>query len=1059
MLSRLFIYRPIFAMVISIVIVIIGAISILALPVESMPDITPPTVQVSTTFPGANAEVVEQTVTTPIEQEVNGVEDMIYMLSRSTSAGKAELIVTFEIGTDVDMAAVLTQNLVAIAEPLLPEDVKRQGVKTEKQSTSLTLMVNLISPDGRYDDVFISNYATTQVKDVLARVTGVGKVTTMGAKDFGMRIWLDPGKLKSRGLTTDEVVGSLREQNVQVAAGKIGQPPNPAGLNFEYAITTLGRLETADQFENIILKTGGAGEIVRVRDVARVELGAQDYSWYVQLDGAASVGLAVYQLPGSNALGVADGVREAVAELEENFPEGLEAVVAYDSTRYIEASIQEVIETLIIAILLVIFSVYIFLQDWRTTLIPAVTIPVSLIGTFAVMNMAGMSINNLSLFGLVLAIGIVVDDAIVVVENTMRLIDTKGLAAKEATAKAMEEVGGPIIATTAVLLAVFVPTAMMPGLTGRLYQQFAITISIATVFSSVNALTLSPALAGMLLRPSPEKRGVIFSKFNALLETGTGRYLGVVNKMVRRVGTMMLIYAGIIVATWFGLTRLPSAFIPDEDQGYFYANVQLPDGASMERTGHVLDRINEVLARTPGVEHYITIGGYSFLNSVQGSNYGAIIATLENWSERDEETHAAALISDLQAFMLSIQEGIAIAFGPPPISGLGAASGFTMEMQDRGGVGLQALETLAKDMVAAGNQSEIVTRLNQNFSASVPQIFVDVDRNRTKAYQVPLQTVFNTLQANLGSAYVNDFNLFGRTWKVMVQADQDFRSRVSDIERLEVRNAQGNMIPVGTLAQVRDTVGPQVITRFNMFRTATLSGVPASGYSSGQAVAEMERIAGQRLPRQMGYQWSGVTFQQIAAGNLAPLIFGLAIIFVFLFLAAQYESWSIPLAVLLSVPLAILGAAVLTGLRGLENNIYMQIGLVLLVGLSAKTAILIVEFAKQLQEEGKPVVEAAVEAARLRFRPILMTAISFILGVIPLVIASGAGAASRQSLGTAVFGGMLLATAAGVFFIPLLYVAVQGTAERLTSRGGAPKAGPESPVIEGGGGIPEPTTP
>jgi HAE1 family hydrophobic/amphiphilic exporter-1 len=981
------------------------------------------------------------------------------MLSRSTSAGKAELIVTFEIGTDVDMAAVLTQNRVAIAEPLLPEDVKRQGVKTEKQSTSLTLMVNLISPDGRYDDVFLSNYATTQVKDVLARVTGVGKVTTMGAKDFGMRIWLDPGKLKSRGLTTDEVVGSLREQNVQVAAGKIGQPPNPAGLNFEYAITTLGRLETAEQFENIILKTGGAGEIVRVRDVARVELGAQDYSWYVQLDGAASVGLAVYQLPGSNALGVADGVREAVAELEENFPEGLEAVVAYDSTRYIEASIQEVIETLIIAILLVIFSVYIFLQDWRTTLIPSVTIPVSLIGTFAVMNMAGMSINNLSLFGLVLAIGIVVDDAIVVVENTMRLIDTKGLAAKEAAAKAMEEVGGPIIATTAVLLAVFVPTAMMPGLTGRLYQQFAITISIATVFSSVNALTLSPALAGMLLRPSPEKRGVIFSKFNALLETGTGRYLGVVNKMVRRVGTMMLIYAGIIVATWLGLTRLPSAFIPDEDQGYFYANVQLPDGASMERTGHVLDRINEVLARTPGVEHYITIGGYSFLNSVQGSNYGAIIATLEKWSERDEETHAAALIADLQAFMLSIQEGIAIAFGPPPISGLGAASGFTMEMQDRGGVGLQALETLAKDMVAAGNQSEIVTRLNQNFSASVPQIFVDVDRNRTKAYQVPLQTVFNTLQANLGSAYVNDFNLFGRTWKVMVQADQNFRSRVSDIERLEVRNAQGNMIPVGTLAQVRDTVGPQVITRFNMFRTATLSGVPASGYSSGQAVAEMERIAGQRLPRQMGYQWSGVTFQQIAAGNLAPLIFGLAIIFVFLFLAAQYESWSIPLAVLLSVPLAILGAAVLTGLRGLENNIYMQIGLVLLVGLSAKTAILIVEFAKQLQEEGKPVVEAAVEAARLRFRPILMTAISFILGVIPLVIASGAGAASRQSLGTAVFGGMLLATAAGVFFIPLLYVAVQGTAERLTSRGGAPKAGPESPVIEGGGGIPEPTTP
>jgi HAE1 family hydrophobic/amphiphilic exporter-1 len=1041
MFSRFFIYRPVFALVISIVIVILGVISIPTLPVESMPDITPPTVQVSTTFPGANAEVVTQTVTTPIEQQVNGVENMIYMQSKSTSVGKMDLTVTFEIGTDPDMAAVLTQNRVSIAEPLLPEDVKRQGVKTEKQSTQLTLMVNLISPDGRYDDVFISNYATTQVNDVLARVPGVGKVQGMGAKDFGMRIWIDPGKLRARDLTTDEVVGALREQNVQVAAGKIGQPPNPAGLNFEYAITTLGRLETVEQFENIIIKTGESGEIARIRDIARVELGSQDYSWYVQLDGAPSVGIAVYQLPGSNALGVAQGVQAAIAELSQSFPEGLEAVVAYDSTRYIEASIDEVIETLIIAILLVIFSVFIFLQDWRTTVIPSVTIPVSLIGTFFAMKLIGMSINNLTLFGLVLAIGIVVDDAIVVVENTMRLIDDEGMKAREATAKAMEEVGGAIVATTLVLLAVFVPTAMMPGLTGRLYQQFAITISIATVFSSINALTLSPALAGILLRPSPEKRGRLFTAFNNWFDRTTAKYMGVVNTLVRRTGMVMMVFGGLMVATFYGFTRLPGGFIPDEDQGYFFVNVELPDGASMERVGEILDQANATLDGMPGVEHYITIGGYSFLNGVQGSNYGAIIATLENWSDRSADEHAEELIASMQRFLFTIQEGIAFAFGPPPINGLGNATGFSMELQDRGGVGLQQLEMFARDMVAAGNQSPLVTRLNQNFSANVPQLFVDVDRNRTKTYGVPLQSVFNTLQANLGSAYVNDFNLFGRTWKVQVQADQQFRSQVSDIQRLEVRNANGDMIPIGSLAQVRDTVGPQVVTRFNMFPAASITGVPAPGRSSGQAVAEMERLAAQTLPPQMGFQWSGVTFQQIAAGNLAPFIFSLAIVFVFLFMAAQYESWTIPLAVMLGVPMALLGAALFTGIRQLDNNIYTQVGLVLLIGLSAKTAILIVEFAKQLREEGKPVLEAAVTAARLRFRPILMTAFSFILGVIPLAIASGAGAASRVSLGTAVLGGMLIATVGGVFLIPVFYVVVQGTTERFAA--GRGKAGGE----------------
>ena len=1040
MFSRFFIYRPVFALVIAIVIVILGVISIPTLPVESMPDITPPTVSVTTTFPGASAVVVEQTVTTPIEKEVNGVEDMIYMQSKSTSAGTMDLTVSFEIGTDPDMAAVLTQNRVSIAEPLLPEDVKRQGVKTEKQSTQLTLMVNLISPDGRYDDVFISNYATTQINDVLARVQGVGKVTAMGAKDYGMRIWIDPGKLKARGLTTDEVVGALREQNVQVAAGKIGQPPNPAGLNFEYTISTLGRLETVEQFESIIVKTGQTGEIVRIRDVARVELGAQDYSWYVQLDGSPSVGIAIYQLPGSNALGVAQGIEEALAELEQNFPEGLEAVIAYDSTRYIEASIDEVISTLIIAILLVIFSVFIFLQDWRTTVIPSVTIPVSLIGTFFAMKLFGMSINNLTLFGVVLAIGIVVDDAIVVVENTMRLIDEEGMEAKAATAKAMEEVGGAIVATTLVLLAVFVPTMMMPGLTGRLYQQFAITISIATVFSSINALTLSPALAGMLLRPSPETRNRFFTKFNDWFDVATGKYMGAVKFLVRRTGLVLAVFAGLMVAMIASFSMVPAGFIPDEDQGYFFVNLELPDGSSMERTGEVLDRINLVLENTPGMQNYITIGGYSFLTGVQGSNYGAAIGTLDNWSERSKEEHVEALMAGIQRYLFSLQEGTAFAFGPPAITGLGNATGFALELQDRGGVGLQQLETFARDMVAAGTESPVVTRLNQSFTANVPQLFVDVDRNRVKTYGVPLQSVFNTLQANLGSMYVNDFNIFGRTWKVQVQADQQFRSRVSDIDRLEVRNANGDMVPMGSLAQVRDTVGPQVITRFNMFPASTITGVPAPGQSSGQAVTEMQRLAGQVLPPQMGYQWSGVTFQEIAAGNLAPIIFSLAILFVYLFMAAQYESWMIPLAVLMGVPMAILGALLFTGMRSLDNNIYTQIGLVLLIGLSAKTAILIVEFAKQQREEGTEYVEAAVTAAQLRFRPILMTAISFILGVVPLVVASGAGAASRISLGTAVLGGMLIATASGVFMIPVFYVIIQGRVEKSRAKKSA-KAG------------------
>jgi len=1032
MFSIFFINRPVFAMVISIVIVIVGVITIPILPVESTPDITPPTVSISTRYPGADAQVVADAVTAPIEQQINGVEDMNYMLSKSSSDGSMNLTVTFELGTDPDMATVLTQNRVAIAEPLLPEEVKRQGITVQKQSTNMVLMVSVISPGGRFDELYISNYVTTRIKDVLARVNGVGKVEVFGAKDFGMRIWLDPARLKARDLTSDEVIAALREQNVQVAAGKIGAPPNPAGLNYEYTVTTLGRLSEVEQFEQIIVKTGRAGELVRVRDVARVELGAQSYHWYAELNGAPAIAMGIYQTPGSNALSVADGVQSTMEELKRDFPADLDYRIAYDSTRYISASIDEVVETLIIAIILVIFTVFVFLQDFRTTLIPSITIPVSLIGTFAVLNMLGMSINNLTLFGLVLAIGIVVDDSIMVVENTMRLIDGEKLPAKEATKKTMIQVSGPVIATTLVLLAVFVPTTMMPGITGRLYKQFAITISVATVFSSVNALTLSPALCGILLRPSPEKRNRIFTAFNNGFERMTGRYMGLVGGIMRKSAMAMLIWVVLLGATYLGVTSLPGGFVPEEDQGYFIINAQLPNAASLDRMKEVMDHVIRIVLDTPGVESITAIGGYSLLDGVASTNAGMAFVGLKPWAERQaDHLHVDAIIARVQAQFAQIQEGIVFGFPPAPIQGLGTAGGFEMQLQDRGGAGLQQLEVVARDIVAAGTQSPVVTRLNQNLRTTVPQLFVDVDRERTKAYGVSLQTVFNTLGANLGSAYVNDFNLFGRTWKVMAQADEQYRAKIGDIGRLEVRNNHGQMIPIATLAAVRDTVGPQSVRRFNMFPSSTITGGPNPGFSDGQATAEMELLAHQLLPPSMGYEWSGVTYEQKKAGNLAPIIFGLAIVFVFLFLAAQYESWHIPLAVMFSVPLAILGAALLTMARGMENNIYMQIGLVLLIGLSSKSAIMIVEFAKQLREEGKSVFDAAFEAAHLRFRPILMTAFSFILGVIPLVIASGAGAESRKSLGSAVFGGMLAGTILGVFMIPLLYLVVQKTAEKL----------------------------
>jgi HAE1 family hydrophobic/amphiphilic exporter-1 len=1047
MFSRFFIYRPIFASVIAIVIVLVGTLSIPLLPIESMPNITPPSVQVTTSYPGAGAGVVAESVTAPMEEKINGVENMIYMSSKSASDGSCNITVTFEIGTDVDMATVLVQNRVNEALPVLPEEVKRQGVKVEKQSTNITLMINMLSPDGTFDDLYISNYTTTRIKDVLARINGVSKVQVFGAKDFGMRVWINPDRLRARNLTTMDLTNALREQNIQVAAGQIGGQPAPKDQPFEYSISTLGRLETVEQFENVIVKRGAQGQLVRVRDVARVELGAQSYKWFAKLDGAPSIAVAVYPAPGANALDVANGIKAELDRLRKDFPEGLEARIVYDTTEYIMQSLKEVVTTLIIAILLVIFTVYIFLQDFRTTLVPAVTIPVSLLGTFAVMLALGLSINGLTMFGLILVIGIVVDDAIVVVENTMRIIDTEGLDAKAATAKSMVEITGPVVATTLVLLAVFVPTIVMPGITGRLYRPFAITISVATLFSSINALTLSPALCGMLLRPSIERRKGFFGLFNRVLDSGTTGYGSIVKLLLRRSVFTALIVGGLLVATYFGMIAMPAGFVPSEDEGYFMVAAQLPDATSLGRTEEVLDEVSAIFDETEGIRGLIAVGGYSLLDTVVSPNAGAFWVVLNHWDERSTpETQIQAIVDSLNRRFSQIQGAVVFATRPPPIQGLGATGGFQMELQDVGGSGLELLQQVAYDLVEQGRQNPVLTSMNTTFRAGVPQLFLEVDREKAKRLDVPLSVIFNTLQANLGSAYINDFNLFGRVWKVMIQADEPYRIHRSDITRLEVRSNSGRMIPLATLVDVHDTVGPTVQARYNLYSSASITGDAAVGYSSGQSIAAMEEIARNSMPPSMSFEWTGVTYQQLAAGGAAGFIFALAIVFVYLFLAAQYESWTLPFGIIFSVPIAILGASVLTLARGLDNNVYTQIGFVLLIGLSAKNAILIVEFANQLRQSGKTPFEAAREAARMRFRPILMTALSFILGVMPLLFASGAGAASRVALGTAVFGGMAFATIFGIFVIPWLYYVVQSASEKF---GGAKTPAEPVPATAG----------
>ncbi len=1026
-----FINRPVLATVLAILITLIGGISIPILPIAQFPEISPPTVNVSATFTGASSEVVEETVTTPIEEQINGVEGMTYMSSDSSNDGTMSINVTFDIGYDLDIAAVDVQNRVQLATPRVPEEVSKYGISVNKQSTSLILAVNLISPDGSRDDLFLSNYIDIHISDVLKRIPGVGNLTIWGEREYSMRIWLDPDKLASLALTTTDVANAIEEQNVQVAAGSIGQPPIPKGQQFQFTITTLGRLETVEEFEDIIIRANPDGSVVRIKDVATVELGAETYTTKAELDGGNTVGIGTYQLPGANALDLAKEIRAAMELLKENFPSGVDYAIIYDTTEFVTESIKEVVITLFEAFILVFIVVFIFLQNFRATLIPAITIPVSLIGTFALINALGFSINTLTLFGLVLAIGLVVDDAIVVVENASRLIQEKGVSSREATSAAMKEVTGPIVATSLVLMAVFVPVSFMPGIAGQLYRQFALTIACSVAISTINALTLSPALCALFLRKETGKKFWFFKKFDQGFDWFKDRYHGWVVALTTRWKIVVGVFAALMVLTYFIFTVVPTGFVPEEDQGYFIINVQGPEGSSLERTEETMQEVYNILMSTPGVAHIVSIAGLNFLTSASDSNTGAMFAVLEPWGKRKSYALSVfGIIERVRKEFAGIQGAVVVPFNAPPIQGLSSTGGFQFELEDRSSLGIQTLANVTNEMIEKGNQTPELTGLFSSFTADVPGIYVELDRTKAKTQGIAISDIFDTLQAYLGALYVNDFNKFGRVYRVFMQAEDSYRAKVDDISRLYVRTQAGDMVPLSTLIEVKEIVGPETVTHYNLYRSTEIDGDSASGYSSGQAIAAMEKLAEEVLPEGMGYEWSGTSYQEIKAGNIAPLIFALSIVFVFLFLAALYESWAMPFMVMLAVPLALLGAMLAQYFRGLTNDVYCQIGLVMLIGLASKNAILIVEFAKQRREDGLPVIEAAMQAAMIRLRPILMTAFAFILGVFPLVIASGAGAQSRHSLGTAVFGGMILSTMLSLIVVPVFYVVIENLRER-----------------------------
>jgi HAE1 family hydrophobic/amphiphilic exporter-1 len=1038
MFSKFFIERPVLANVLALLMILIGAVALLRLPVAQYPPITPPTVQVTTRYPGASPQVLTDTVALPIEEQVNGVQGMLYMQSTSTSDGSYTLTVTFDIGTDPDFAQVLVQNRVAIALPALPPPVQQQGVTTQKKSTAILQIVTLSSPDGRYDSLFLRNYATINLQDELARLPGVGNVTIFGAGQYSMRIWLRPDQLKARGLVPQDVINAVQQQNQQVAAGQIGMPPAASDQSFQYTVNVPGRLSDVQQFADIVVKAaaGPGGQITRLKDVARVELGAQSYGQFFNLDGQPAAGIAIFQLPEANALEVASEVGATVARLSASFPPGLVYGIPFDTTTFVRASINEVYKTLFIAAVLVLIVIMIFVQDWRAMLVPATTVPVTIIGAFAAMAALGFSVNLATLFAIVLAIGIVVDDAIVVVEGAARHIEA-GLTPKEAAIRAMAELFGPIIGITLVLMSVFLPAAFLPGVSGQLYRQFALVMAATALISAINAATLKPTQCALWLRPPPERRNAFFRGFNRLYDAAERGYAGLVARMVRHSLVMAALGIGLGALAVWGLARLPTSFIPPEDQGYVVAAIQLPDGASLERTEQVMDQAASVVRATPGVEHAVSIGGISvFDNNASLANAGAIYVIFKDWSLRGRGQDLLSLYSRLSDELAKLGAATSFVVIPPPIQGVGAASGFQMEVELRdNGFDYEKLQNVAQAIADKGATQSGIQAILSPFRAGAPQLQVEVDRVKAETLGVQLGDVFQALQTYLGSTYVNQFTRFGHTFQVYAQADHPYRVAPEEISRLHVRNANGDMVPIGTLISVSYRTGPALISLYNLRPAAQILGAPALDFSSGQALELLEQIANATLAPGMGYEWTGMSYQEEQQGYQAYFVFALALLLVYLVLAAQYESWSAPAAVLLAVPIALLGTVATLSPLKVASNLYMQIGLVLLIALASKNAILIVEFARDLRiKQQREILDAAVEAARLRFRPILMTSFAFILGVLPLVVATGAGANARRSIGITVASGMLASTCIAVLFVPAFFVVLQRLSERPARR-------------------------